>query len=524
MLRFRFQMTMVLILGGMTMAVQTAFPQSLPDGAEPVSATGGLTLSLTDAVLMALEQNREINLRRLDRDIRKTYEDESLAEFDPALSGELSHQRTRSERLARTGTGIESSLQKVTRGEILAEQFLPTGTALSLEGSSTRTASSLYANPLIASRLGITVTQSLLQGRSMTANLAALEQARLDTRISEYEFRAYAELLVAQVEEAYWDLMLAERRIEIFEESLRLAEQQLSDTRTRISIGQLAEVELAAVQAELALRREDLINARGELALRKLILLRLMNPPGVDLGWEEIVLTERPVLPEATGETVVLHVQVAMKMRPDLNQARLQIERGELEVVKTKNGLLPYLDAFITLGKTGYSDSFPESWGNVDGDSYDALTGVRFSYPLFNRGARAKDRRASLDLRQTREALANLEQLAEVDVRSADIEIKRTREQIAAIQATRQFREETLRAETEKFQVGRSTNFLVARAQRDLVESQIDQIEAVANHIKAWVELYRLEGSLLERRGIDAPGRDPVLDESAEEAITEPGN
>jgi outer membrane protein TolC len=186
----------------------------------------------------------------------------------------------------------------------------------------------------------------------MSANLATLEQARLDTRISDYEFRAYAELLVAQVEEAYWDLMLAERRIEIFEESLRLAEQQLNDTRTRISIGQLAEVELAAVQAELALRRENLINARGELALRKLILLRLMNPPGVDLGLEDLVLTEQPVLPEATGESVAMHVGVAMKMRPDLNQARLEIQRGELEVVKTKNGLLPYLDAFITLGKT----------------------------------------------------------------------------------------------------------------------------------------------------------------------------
>jgi hypothetical protein len=32
----------------------------------------------------------------------------------------------------------------------------------------------------------------------------------------------------------------------------------------------------------------------------------------------------------------------------------------------------------------------------------------------------------------------------------------------------------------------------------------------VVNYIKALVELYRLEGSLLERRGIFAPGREPV--------------
>lgn len=514
MLRFRSPMAMVIVLGSMTITFHAAFPQFDAGVASVAPGTGSLTLSLTEAVLRALEQNREINLRRLDRDVRKTFEDERLADFDPALGGELSHQRTRSQRLARTGTGTESSVQKVTRGEVFAEQFLPTGTSVALEGSSNRTESSLYSSPLISSRLGVTVTQSLLRGGSLSANLAALEQARLDSRIGDYEFRGYAESLVAHVEEAYWDLLLAERRIEIFEESLRLAEQQLIDTQARIAIGQLAEVELAAVQAELALRRENLINARGELALRKLILLRLVNPPGVDLGREDLVLTEQPALPEATGESVAMHVDVAMKMRPDLNQARLDLERGELEVVKTRNGLLPYLDAFITLGKTGYSDSFPESWRDLDGDSYDALTGVRFSYPLFNRAAKAKDRRARLNLQQAREALANLEQLAEVDVRAAYIEINRTREQIAAIEATRQFREETLRAETEKFRVGRSTNFLVARAQRDLVESQIDHIEAIAKHIKAWVVLYRLEGSLLERRGIEAPGRDAVADAS----------
>jgi hypothetical protein len=28
-------------------------------------------------------------------------------------------------------------------------------------------------------------------------------------------------------------------------------------------------------------------------------------------------------------------------------------------------------------------------------------------------------------------------------------------------------------------------------------------------HLQAWVELYRLEGSLLERRGVSAPGNGP---------------
>ena len=55
----------------------------------------------------------------------------------------------------------------------------------------------------------------------------------------------------------------------------------------------------------------------------------------------------------------------------------------------------------------------------------------------------------------------------------------------------------------------------MAQAERNLLESQIVEIQAVVSHLKALVELYRMDGSLLERRGIQAPGREPV-DLSAE--------
>jgi hypothetical protein len=76
--------------------------------------------------------------------------------------------------------------------------------------------------------------------------------------------------------------------------------------------------------------------------------------------------------------------------------------------------------------------------------------------------------------------------------------------------ATSDFQEEKLRAETEKFRVGKSTSLLVGQAQRDFVASQIAQTQAVANHLKALITLYRLEGSLLQRRGVSAPGDTPV--------------
>jgi outer membrane protein len=178
--------------------------------------------------------------------------------------------------------------------------------------------------------------------------------------------------------------------------------------------------------------------------------------------------------------------------------------------VRTRNGLLPRLDAFITYGKSGYARTFFDAFAELDGKSYDVEAGLVLELPLGNRAARARHTRAVISKQQWIKALENMIQLAQVDVRSAYVLVTSSREQITATSATRKFQEEKLRVETEKFRVGKSTSLLVAQAQRDLVASQIAEIRAIANYFKALVALYRLEGSLLQRRGLSAPGNEPV--------------
>ena len=117
--------------------------------------------------------------------------------------------------------------------------------------------------------------------------------------------------------------------------------------------------------------------------------------------------------------------------------------------------------------------------------SYDVEAGLIFEFPLSNRAAKARHSRAVISKQQSIKALENLIQLAQVDVRTAYVEVDRTHEQITATAATREFQEEKLRVETEKFRVGKSTSLLVAQAQRDLVVSQIGEILAIANYFKS---------------------------------------
>ncbi len=91
-------------------------------------------------------------------------------------------------------------------------------------------------------------------------------------------------------------------------------------------------------------------------------------------------------------------------------------------------------------------------------------------------------------------------------MRSAHVEALRAHEQIAATTATRIAQETAWKTEVEKLRVGRSTSLLVAQAQRDLLQAQINEVSAVTTYLTDLVALYRLEGSLLLRTHIEAPG------------------
>jgi outer membrane protein TolC len=503
-------------VGGPNVPADTAVSMPLAPTAQPAEVVartlppGPLKVTVSEAILLCLENNRALVVQRLNPSIQQTFEDQERAVFDPVMNAEVSAGRVQGERLARSGSQTEDFTNDDAEGIISLEQYFPTGTTVALEADTLMNDSSLYDEGFYESRLGMTVTQALLQGYGTEVNLAQLRQARLETRMSEYELRGFTESLVAEVESTYWDYALARRQIEIVEESLKVVRQQLNETEELIAVGRLAKAELAAVQAEVAAQEQALIEARANEASIHLQLLRLLNPSGPEIWQREVDLIHQPTLPEIKLEDVEQHVAVSMRLRPILNEARLEILRGELELVKTQNGLLPLMDLFITLGKSGYANSFGESIRNINRDNYDALAGVRFEYPIFNRDAKALHQRALLTREQAQDALANLSQLVEVDVRTAYIEVNRAKQQIAASSVTRMFNEEKLRTETEKLRVGKSTSFLVAQAQRDLLVSRIAEVQVLANYLKALIDLYRQDGSLLERRGISAPGREPV--------------
>lgn len=466
------------------------------------------------ALLMALKNNQALVVERLTPRIARTWEPELWSVFDPVLTGAIGHERVAGEDLRSRGERFNYHSDAVV-GEAGLTKLFPTGTQVAL-GAMTEIGDVSMLDQLVRSRVGLTVTQPLLKGAGTETNLAVVRQARLDALASDYQLRGFVEMFVAEVEQTYWDCMLAKLQIEIFEKVVDVARKRLERTKDRIKAGTISRTEQWAAEGGLARRRERLIDAQSDLKTAKLRLLRAMNPGGNGFWEHDFQLPKPPDVPNETLDVdPATYAEAAMQMRPDLNEARLRVKQGTLEVVRTRNGLLPQLDLFVTWGKSGYAKSFGGSWGDMPGDAHDLVFGVRAAVPLGNHAARAQHKRAKLTHRQAQEALKNMEQLVQQDVRTAYIEVERATAQIEASKVTLSGRERTYRAEVDRHAIGRSTMFQVIRAERNLLESQNTVAQSIIDYLKAFVELHRLTGRLLQLRGIEAAGGEPPGPESS---------
>jgi outer membrane protein len=463
-----------------------------------VPPEGLLRITLSEATLIALANNQQLQVEKLKPPITSTLEQEELGKFDPVVKGvvERSRERTDSETVtqdfnARTGVS----------------KFLPTGTTLDVTAGtewSQDMPPQTGPNSLWQSYTRLSVTQSLLRGAGVDVNLATLRQARLDAAISQYDLTGFAQTVAAEMENAYWDYYLALGQIDIYTRSVNLARRLLRETRDRISAGQKARSEIYFFQAEAASREQTLIDAQSFLERTKLHLLRLISPPSVDLWNRQLQLLTPPRIPRDPIEGLETHIQIAMQMRPDINEARLQEQKGALEIVKTKNGLLPKLDAFILLGRSGYSRSFGTSIPDIkSGDGgLDFIARLSLEFPLLNRKAKAEYTRSVLRLTQEREAISNLVQLGQYDVLQAYVEIQRAKKQMKASSETVHFQKEKREAEIEKYRLGTSNALRVAQTERDAVTSEVSALQARIDYLKGLTQFYVAEGTLLARRGI----------------------
>jgi outer membrane protein TolC len=460
-----------------------------------------LELNLDSAINMAMARNIALQVERINPKISQTYVEGEKAKFDTRVEAEFSGTERISKVIFQQGDLGQNVTNRSDAG-ITLSRINHAGTRTAFELSTTRTRSARSDN-LFSTRIGVSLEHPLKRGAGKEVNLVSLRKSELDLSWSEYELRGFVLNLVAEIESKYWNYYLSTRQLEIMTESFQLAEQQREETYRRIEAGSIPESEAAAAEAEVMLRKEELINAESAATLAAVSFLRIINPDTEDFWRKKPVIADELFSIQTDTESLEKLLQIALAERPEIEQADLMIQRDRLEVVSTKNGLLPKLDFFVNMGKTGYATSFSGTNPKPGEEgSYDLSAGFVYELTRGRRDAKAEHQRARLSVKMRQEAMKNLEQLIKLEVIDAYIEVKRTLEQIKATASTAEKQLEKLRVEEVKFSVGKTTSFQVAQAQRDLTAAKIAQVKAAIHHQQAFTELLRASGTLLYQRNI----------------------
>jgi HAE1 family hydrophobic/amphiphilic exporter-1 len=482
---------------GQRRPAQTAAPQAQP-------APETIRLTIDDAVRRAIDQNPDLAAVKLGTDVEAEHVSEAQSAYRPVFVSTFGRSNV-AVPSANPLTGAEAFETSDLFSSTGIRQRLQWGGTYSASWDATRTSTnSLFStfDPSIQSGLAVAFSQPLLKDRKMDTARLQTTIAQRNLKSSEHRVREATVQTTAAVKTAYWTLKAAQANIVVQQRSLELAEDLVRQNRARVNVGQAPPLDLLSAEAEVATRRENLIRATAITGDAEDRLRRLIMDPADASFWR--VRLEPIDEPVGVGVAPDMDAAIAgaVKDRTDLAVARNDLENAQTNVQFFDNQKLPDVrfEASYRAGGAGGTQlvregSFPgtvtgrleRGFGDALGQmfSYDYPTwsvGLTLSYPIGRSFEEASLARAEIERRQVAHRIASLEARVAETVRQAARQVQSTAERVDATRAGQTLAEQRLSVEQRRFEAGLSTSFLVTQAQRDLLQAQVNLLQAMLDH------------------------------------------
>ena len=529
--------TLIFLLAGSIGASAQTFPIRHLFGGGGGQATpqgGRFDLTLDDAIERALDRNLDIAVQRINPQVQDLTIASAHSAFLPTLSSNFNTRSSTSPQSSQLdGSGQVTDLDPIVTDlgswDVgVGQQVKWGGGSYTASWNNSRTDSTnVFSNfnPSYRANFAAQYTQPILRGFNTDPARRQLLVSQLNRDISDIDLAETIANILADVRGAYWDLRYAIASLAVQEQALALAEQLVSDNRTRVEIGTLAPIDVVQAQSEAAARRQAVAAATQVLRTAELALKRLIVEGTEDELWRaEITPVDEPVIASAPID-IDAAVDRALADRTDISRTRRQQEINDVTLGDLKNQTMPALDVVggVQLQGQGGTASLRDGLGGdviltIPGGLGDAINnifdadfpvwnvGLQLTYPLGQSAQRANYARAELQIQQTNVQLRQIELQIATEVTNAALQIDAIQERIAAATAARELAEEQLTAEEIKFEVGISTNFFVVQAQRDLATAQDTELRAILDYQKALIEFDRVQRTSLNRAGISIVG------------------
>ena len=457
------------------------------------------SVTVQECVERALANNLDIRLQRLNPSIASWGVVQQQAVFDPTLFGQINYEDNTQPSI----TNVPSLRSKQLASQASVNGKLPPGTQYGLTYSDTRFSGTLSSNFVYTGTAAFSLTQPVLKNFGFGVNSALIRVARKNRDIAAQDFTLQVMNTIRDVSTAYYELVFAIENHKAKLEDLTLAKQLLDETRKRVQVGVSSPLDVTQAEAGAAAREQGLILAERTIKDNENTLKRLISQNVGEFQGQSFVPVDYPVV-EMVDTDVAQSTRTALDLRPDYIAARRAVEQQDILVKFNRNQLWPEIDlqgsyGFNARGDTGFS-SFNDNL--VGGDSPIWTVGVTVSFPLGNRQARANYHIARLNAETSLLNLKKLEQQIIVDTDNAVGHVQTNLKSVEAATVANRLARESLDAEKKKLSAGSSTTFLVLQAQSQLATAQSAEIRARADYSESLVELWRTEGTTLQKHNI----------------------
>ncbi len=473
-----------------------------------------LNMTLKDSIILAIHNNYEIKIAKLEPMMTEKDITAAKSVFDPVLkiTGETAKSETPSNSgvLLGTTTGGDPGRFKRDTNTIDASlaKLFSTGAVFTL-GFNIERANvdpvSVFTlkNPVTQGYIEAKITQPLLRGAGVFYNRSEIYIARNNKEKSILELKEKAIEVINSVQNAYWDLVMAIEELRVRKKSLESAEDLLRKNRIQVKVGTLAPIEVLVAEDGVAKKINDIIETENDIKNREDDLKLIMNLRSNSILSDAAIIPLDKASFEITDVTLDESINIALANRPELFKEGLDIANARITVKQKRNELLPKLDAEAGIRYNGLSDTFGNAVDRIFSEDFQSqFFGLALEVPLGNREARSNYSKAKLEARQMVLERSKQEQVIVVEVRTAVREIKKNVESIKATEKATELAQARLEAEERKFKVGRSTSLEVLRAQDNLTIAEGKAINALVNYQISLGDLDAKTGTILENNNI----------------------
>ncbi len=404
--------------------------------ASPLLAQGGPTLTLEDAIRIALERSYDVQRSKNSVQQSQTSVEQARANFLPNLSASLGPS-------IRFGTG----------GDGFGGSGGGTSTSLSLSTSSSINVFNGYAD-----------VASLAQARNqLTASSAAL--GRTEEQVA---YEAATDFI---------QVILNRELIRTAQEHLQAQRDQLDLIEALATAGARPKADVYTQRAATASAELQLLNTQHDFELSVIRLKQLLQlDPATDY---QLVTPPSEPLADTSATQRDQTAREAIAGRADIRAQQARITAAQEAIRVARAGYYPTVGVNGGIG-TSFSSQDPNTgFINQLADNPSLSIGATLSIPIFDKGrTRNAEEQAQIQYENEILSLRTLEQQAALEVQQAYLDYSTAAKQLDVAQAQLEAARQALDAQQERYRVGLATLAELSTARADFTQASVSRTQA----------------------------------------------